>query len=49
MESLEDLFVYPDGAVFTREEVLNGEANHRSDDYRIIPVDHPDYITYAFF
>jgi len=48
-ESLEDLFVWPDDTSYTREEVLNGEASHKSDDFIIIPVDHPDYITYLFF
>lgn len=49
MESLADIFLFPNGEYFTREEVLNGEAAHMGDDYRIIPIDHPDYITYRFF
>lgn len=32
----EDLIVWPDGTIITREELLNGELSYMSDDYEVV-------------
>jgi hypothetical protein len=35
----DDIAVWPDGFWATLEEVRNGECNHRSDDFEIVPLE----------